>query len=183
MKSEGVLGAAIMDLVILKKIEIIKHRIKNIETTFMGDPYLDGVLSIMSELKPNKKISYYFGKLLKRAKYLLPFFSEHLESLQLMNLSVKRVRLMFHFTVTNFNNELREEIINKLKDVLLQNKNISDKTFMYFISILRATSLYKDIFGKEHKKQVKSRMKELSIDEPIGKIVHQAVFAPEADIL
>jgi len=58
--------------------------------------------------------------------------------------------------------------------------NVSDLAFMYFISILRATSIYKDILGKEYKKQVKSRLNELFIDEPIGKIVHSAVWAPES---
>ena len=51
---------------------------------------------------------------------------------------------------------------------------------MYFLSILRATSYYKEILGKENKKQVKSRLKELIIKEPIGKSVHTAVFAPDA---
>jgi len=73
--------------------------------------------------------------------------------------------------ISYFNNELREEIIKKLKEVLLQNNNVLDITFIYFISILHATCLYKNIFSKEYKKQVKSRMKDLIVDEPIGKRV------------
>ncbi|MFW9989395.1 MAG: GPP34 family phosphoprotein [Candidatus Odinarchaeota archaeon] len=179
----GLVGAALMDLVIKRKVEIIGTRINLINTTSTGDFYLDGALSIISEFKTNKKVSFYFKKLLKRGKELFPLFSEHLESSKFMNLSIIKKRFFYDFTVSNFNNEIREEIINKLKEVLLQNSNISDKTFMYFLSILQATSLYKNILGKEYKKQVKSRMKELIIKEPIGKLVHTAVFAPDADII
>lgn len=179
MMGDGVVGAALMDLAIRKKIKIIRNTIKVIETTFTGDSYLDGALSIISELKTNKRISFYFRKLSKRGKFLFPLFSEHLESLKLMKLSITRA---FYFTVTYFNNEVREEIISKLKGVLLQNNNVPDKAFMYFISILRATSSYKDIFGKGYKKQVKSRMKDLIIDEPIGKWVRKVVFSPDAGV-
>jgi hypothetical protein len=182
MMEAGVVGAILMDLEILNKIEVIKNTIKEIETSFMGDIYLDGALSILSELKLNKKFEFYFAKLLKRGKFLFPLFTEHLESLNLMNLSIKRARFTYDFTVTNFNNELREEIMNELKGVLLHNNNVFDKAFMYFISILRATNSYKDIFGKEYKKQVKFRMKELLIDEPIGKMVRKVVTRPDADI-
>jgi len=180
----GIFGAVLMDLIIKMKAEIIGSRMNLIDTTSTGDSYLDGALSIISEFETNKKVSFYFKKLLKRGKYLFPLFTEHLESLNLMNLSFKRVRLTrtHNFTVLNFNDDVSEEIINKLKEVLLENNNVPDKTFMYFLSILRATSVYisyKKILGKEHKKQVKSRMKELIINEPIGKLVHTAVFAPE----
>lgn len=181
MSECGVVGAALMDLVIKKKTEIIGSRINLIDTTSTGDSFLNGALSIISEFKTNKKVSFYFKKLLKRGKELFPLFSEHLESLNLMNLSIIRKRFkIYDFTVSNFNNEIREEIINKLKEVLLQNSNIPDTTFMYFLSILQATSYYKEILGKKYKKQVKSRMKELIIKEPIGKYVHKAVFAPDA---
>lgn len=179
----GIIGAVLMDLIIKKKTEIIKSRMNLIDTTSTGDSYLDGALSIMSEFETNKKISFYFKKLLKRRKDLFPLFTEHLESLNLMNLSFKKARLAitFDFKVLNFNNDLSEEITNMVKEVLLQNNNVPDKSFMYFLSLLKGTNTYKEILGKDNKKQVKSRMKELIINEPIGKIVHSAVFAPEPD--
>jgi len=177
----GLVGAALMDLVIKRKTEIIGSRINLINTSSTGDSYLDEALSIISEFKTNKKIGFYFKKILKRGKELFPLFSGHLESSNLMNLSIIKKRFYYDFTVSNFNNEIREELMNKLKEVLLQNINVPDKTFMYFLSILRATKRYKEILGKEYKKQVKSRMKELIIKEPIGKCVHSAVFAPDAD--
>ena len=184
IEEAGIYGAVLMDLIIKMKAEIIGSRMNLIDTTSTGDSYLDGALSIISEFETNKKVSFFFKKLLKRGKFLFPLFTEHLESLNLMNLSFKRVRLarIYNFTVLNFNDGVSEEIINKLKEVLLQNSNVPDKTFMYFLSILKATSYYKEILGKEHKKQVKSRMKELINKEPIGKLVHTTVFAPEADV-
>jgi len=186
IEEAGIYGAVLMDLIIKMRVEIIGSRMNLIDTTSTGDSYLDGALSIISEFETNKKVSFYFKKFFfkKRGEYLFPLFTEHLESLNLMSLSFKRVRLarIYDFTVLNFNHDLSEEIINKLKEVLLQNNNVPDKTFMYFLSILRATSYYKEILGKEHKKQVKSRMKELINKEPIGKLVHTAVFAPEADM-
>lgn len=181
----GIIGAVLMDLIIKRKTEIIGSRMNLINTTSTGDSYLDGALSIISEFETNKKISFYFKKLLKRRKYLFPLFREHLESLNLMNLSFEKARLTltFDFTVLNFNNYLSEEIFNMLKEIVLRNNTVPDETFMYFLSILRGTSLYKNILGKEYKKQVKSLMKELIIKEPIGKIVHTAVFAPEADYI
>ena len=178
----GILGATLMDLIIKMKAEIIGSKVNLIDTTSTGDSYLDGALSIISEFDTNKKVSFYINKLWKRGKDLFPLFTEHLESQNLMNLSFKKIKLTpsFNFTVLNFNNDLSEEIINMLKEVLLQNNNVPDKTFMYFLSILRATSYYKEILGKENKKQVKSRLKELIIKEPIGKSVHTAVFAPDA---
>ena len=100
-----------------------------------------------------------------------------------MNLFFEKVKFTrtYNFTVLNFNDNVSEEIINKLTEVLLHNNNVPDKKFMYFLSILRGTSYYKEILGKQHKKQVKSRMKELVNKEPIGKKVHVTVFAPDAD--
>ena len=93
-----------------------------------------------------------------------------------MSLKKNNLGPHFNFKVLNFNDDVSEEIINMLKEVLLKNNNVPDKTFMYFLSILRATSYYKEILGKEYKKQVKSRMKELIIKEPIGKCVNTAVY-------
>ena len=179
----GIIGAVLMDLIIKRKTEINGSRINLIDTTATGDSYLDWALSIISEFETNKKISFYIKKLLKRREDLYQLFAEHLESLNLVNLSVKKIRFTptFDFTVLNFNNDLSEEIFNMVKKVLLQNNAVPDTTFMYFLSILQGTLVYKKILGKENKKQVKYRMKDLSIDEPIGKKVHKAVFAADAD--
>ena len=174
----GILGATLMDLIIKMKAEIIGSKVNLIDTTSTGDSYLDGALSIISEFDTNKKVSFYINKLWKRGKDLFPLFTAHLESQNLVNLSFKKIKLTphFNFKVLNFNDDVSEEIINMLKEVLLKNNNVPDKTFMYFLSILKATCYYKEILGKEHKKQVKSRMKELIIKEPIGKCVNTAVY-------
>ena len=164
------------------KAEIIGSKVNLIDTTSTGDSYLDGALSIISEFDTNKKVSFYLNKLWKRGKDLFPLFTEHLESQNLMNLSFKKNKLgpHFNFTVINFNDDVSEEIINMLKEVLLKNNNVPDKTFMYFLIILKeTTNFYGDILGKEYKKQVKYRLKELIIEEPIGKVFHRIFSAPD----
>ena len=181
----GLAGSVLMDLTVLGKVEIVGNSINFIDISPIGDNFLDGVLSYLSKLENNKKIKYYIKNILKNGDYIFPLFIDHLESLNYMKLSFNRKRFLPTITVDFVNNDLREKVFNNIREILLENKPLPDKSSWYVLSLLRATISYKNLFGKEHKKQVKKRMKELIDNEPIGKgvrkVIHEAETTPPSD--
>lgn len=178
----GLAGSVLMDLTVLKKVEIVGNCIKIIDTSPIGDNFLDGILFFISQLEYNKKIKYYIKHILKKGDYIFQLFFDHLESLNYMKLSFTRKRFLPTVTVDFVNNDIREKVFNNIREILLENKALPDKSSWYVLSLLRATSSYKDIFGKEYKKQVKNRMKELIGDEPIGKGVRSVIREAETAV-
>ncbi|MFX0083769.1 MAG: GPP34 family phosphoprotein [Candidatus Hodarchaeota archaeon] len=176
----GLAGSVLMDLTVLGKVEIVGNSINIIDTSPIEDNFLDGVLSYLSQLENNKKIKYYINSILKNGVYIFQLFTDHLESLNYMKLSFNIKRFLPTVTVDFVNNDLREQVFNNIREILLENKPLPDKSSWYVLSLLRATSSYKNIFGKEHKKQVKNRMKELIGSEPIGKGVRRVIRDAES---
>jgi len=175
----GLAGSVLMDLTVLEKVEIVGNRLKIIDSSPIGDDFLDGVLSLISKLEHNKKIKYYIKSILHEGGNVFQLFFDHLEFLNYMKLSFTRKRFLPTATVEFVNDELREKVFNNIREILLENKPLSDKSSWYVLSLLRATSSYRDIFGKEYKKQVKNRMKELIGNEPIGKGVKSVIREAE----
>jgi len=181
----GLAGSVLMDFAVLEKIEITGNRINLIDTTPIGDNFLDGVLSYVSQLENNKKIKYYIRNILKKGNYIYQLYTQHLESLNYMKLSFNIKRFLPTITVDFVNNDLREKVFNNIREILLENKPLPDKSSWYVLSLLKATSSYESIFGKKYKKQVKSRMKEIIGNEPIGKsvrsVIREAETSPPTD--
>ncbi len=171
----GLAGAILMDLMIYKKVELNGKRFIIIDTHSTEDPFLDEALSFLSKLKENKRISYYINNIIGSGNHLFSLLIERLAHLNFINISMitmRKFRVSIpHFTVEYVNQEIQNAVIDKLREVLLQNLYVSNKAIWYLISLLRATNGYRHILGVENRNQVKARIKELIIDEPIGKSV------------
>lgn len=177
--AHGFTGSILMDLVLYERIEVIGNKIKVINTSPIGESFLDGALNLIAKAKPSKKINYYLNYLLKNGEYLYKRISEQLTKLNYMKTSISKKGFIPNITVEFVNSEIREKIVDTVSEILLNNKSILDKNFWYFLSLLRATRSFNDIFGKENKKQIKVRLKELIGDEPIGKQVRKAIREAE----
>ena len=173
--SYGIAGAMLMDLMVYKKIDVIGHRLRIIDRSSTNDPFLDETLNFLSRLVGDKKIKYYIERILHNGFLLFPLFMERLKYLRFMNITIIPMMIFGRsfpsFTIEYVNEEIKEAVENKLKEVLLGDHYVPNKAMWYLISLLRATNRYRHIFGSEYKHQVKSRIKQLIIDEPIGKSV------------
>ncbi|MFX0135280.1 MAG: GPP34 family phosphoprotein, partial [Candidatus Hodarchaeota archaeon] len=138
----GLAGSALMDFALLEKVEIVGNRINIIDTSPTGDNFLDGVLSYVSQLENNKKIKYYIKNILKNGNYVFQLYTDHLESLNYMKLTINIKRFFPTVTVDFVNNDLREKVFNNIREILLENKPLPDKSSWYVLSLLRATSSY-----------------------------------------
>jgi len=182
--SLGLSGAILMDLAVYKKIEIKGNKVLLIDTSNTEDNFLNGGIEVLSSLKKKRKIKYYLTNFLHTGVTLFPLFIDRLEKIELMKISFSERNIFgksfMYFSVTNINNDIREDIIIKLKKVILENGPVPDKPFWYLISLLRATNGYSHFFGKEYRSQVKSIVKKLIIDEPIGKRVRLEIRSAES---
>jgi hypothetical protein len=180
----GLSGAVLMDLAVHKKIELKGKKVLLIDTSTTEDPFLDEAIAVLSSLKKNKRIRYYLNRFLHTGVNLFPLFIDRLEHLDFMKISFSEMsaftKSFMYFTVTYVNNDIREAVIDKLKDVLLENQTVPNKAIWYLISLLRATNRYRHFFGKEYRSQVKSKIKEIIVDEPIGNSVKWAIRDAES---
>ncbi|MFX1427363.1 MAG: GPP34 family phosphoprotein [Promethearchaeota archaeon] len=177
--SHGFAGSILMDLMLNERIQIIGNKLTVVNTTPIGDSFLDGALSLLVKSKPSKKIKYYISYLLESGAYLYRLISDRLIKLDYMKMSITIKGFIPQITVDFFDKGIRENIVNTVKKILINDSPVPDKHFWYFLSLLRATRSFKDILGKNHKKEVKTRLKKLVADEPIGKQVKRAIREAE----
>ncbi|NOY22711.1 MAG: GPP34 family phosphoprotein [Acidobacteria bacterium] len=184
----GLAGALLLELTMDERIDIRDGKLVVQNATPSGDPLHDEVLTILAakagKLKPMK---YWVPRLASKMRKLRHKIADRLVLSGILRLEKKRILSIFPSVRYPTANPLPElKVREQLKHTVLEGNSPSMETRM-ILNLVKACNLSDEVFGKDKRKQVKVRFKQLEQEpgdsEIVGKAVSEAVQAVQAAIM
>ncbi len=184
----GLAGALLLELTVDEKIAIREGKLVVQNATPSGDPLHDEVLNILaSKARRPRPMKYWVPRLASKMKRLRYKIADRLVLSGILHLEKKKILGIFPSVRYPTANPLPElEVRKQLKNTILEGNSPSKETRM-ILSLLKACDLSDEVFGKEMRKQVKERFKELDKEpgdsKEVGKAISEAVQAVQAAVI
>ncbi len=185
----GLAGALILEMVADGRITIREGKLLVQQDTPSGDPLHDEVLSVLTGKKRKlKPVKYWVPRLASKVKKLRHKIADRLVFSGILRRGKKRILGIFPSVRYPTVNPLPElEVREQLTHTVLEKSSLSMETRM-ILNLVQACDLSDEIFGKEKRKQVKTRLKELEKEPPddselVGKAISEAVQAVQAAVI
>ncbi|NOZ13109.1 MAG: GPP34 family phosphoprotein [Acidobacteria bacterium] len=185
----GLAGALILEMVADGRITIREGKLLVQRDTPSGDPLHDEVLSVLTGKKGKlKPVKYWVPRLASKVKKLRHKIADRLVLSGILRREKKRILGIFPSVRYPAVNPLPElEVREQVKQAVLDGISPSIETRM-ILNLIQACDLSDEIFGKEKRKAVKIRLKELEKEPPgdselVGKAISEAVQAVQAAVI
>ena len=184
----GLAGALLLEMTVDERIDIQDGKLAVQNSTPSGDPLHDEVLSVLTakagKLRPMK---YWVPRLASKMRKLRHKIADRLVLSGVLCREKKRILGIFPSVRYPTANPLPElEVREHLKRTVLESTSPSMETRM-ILNLVKACELSDEVFGKDKRKQVKERFKELEKDpgdsEVIGKAISESVQAVQAAVM
>ena len=167
----GLRGALLLELVLVKKIDVVNKKLVVIDNSPVENPLLNSALDIITNHHKEKKVKYWVSKLKSKMKQLR---QDLLLGLMDKGIIEKRDEKILWIIPTKrypTKNSIPENIVRKrIIDIVLHNKQADERSLM-LISLINSCSLIKEVFKKEDRKEAKKKIKEIVKGENIGKAI------------
>ncbi len=184
----GLAGALLLEMTVDERINIQDGKLVVQNSTPSGEPLHDEALALLTGKKGKQKpVKYWVPRLASKIKKLRHKVADRLVLSGILRREKKRILGIFPSVRYPTQNPLPElEAREQLKHTVLEGNSPSMETRMV-LNLVKACDLSDEVFGKDMRKQVKTRFKELEKDtgdsEVIGKAISEAVQAVQAAVM
>lgn len=176
----GLSGAAIAELLYKGKLAIDKKKIIVKDDSLTDISFFNTIIEEIKEAKA-KKVEHwirYFSS--KKERLIDPLYLSLVEK-GILKEEEKTNFLIFSRTVYPTLDERAEvEIRKQVNDVVLNGKE-RDGEVEILLSLIKASSLINEVFGKENKKEAKQFIKEIEKENELAKLISKAISNVESE--
>ncbi len=184
----GLAGALLLEMTVDERIGIRDGKLVVQNATPSGDPLHDEVLTVLTAKKRRlKPVKYWVPRLASKMRKLRHKIADRLVLSGILRREKKRILGIFPSVRYPTANPLPElEVREQLKHTILEGDFPSTETRMV-LNLVKACDLSDEVFGKDARKQIKARFKELEQEpgdsEAVGKAISEAVQAVQAAVM
>ena len=180
----GFAAALLMDLILAERIVVEDGRVKIKDRAITDNRLLNDVLSRLKGFKKNRKVAYCIHYLVQRVRKLRPHAIEQLIRLKILTRREEKVLWVFKVNrYPSVNTEPEDTLRERLHRVIFQDAEPTPRERM-LLSIILACQLLKDLLpDKQERKAAKEKIKALTKDSEMHKLIGQAVLEMQAAVI
>lgn len=180
----GFAAALVMDLILAERIIIEDGRIKKKTNAMMDSKLLNDVLRRIVEAKKSAKVSNWLHKLVQLMGKLQPQAIDNLIRQNILEQKEEKVMWVFkvnRYPTVNLNPE--NELRARLRQIIFEEAEPNPKERM-LLSLLLSSQVYKEfISDKEQRKIAKEKIKSLTENSKMQKILGEAITEMEVMLM
>ena len=191
-KDIKLVGAFLIDLANIGKIQIIKNKVYVKDPNPIGDQTLDIAFSLIKSFKKPqsaRKIFPYFFPYFSTKGLIQELFELLLDKLEIYGVMEYQKVIEYHnrrrfsksLIPKNINIDIKTHILNELLNILLTDKE-PDMKYYYLICLLSVDEMYKVLGKNIDNKKIKERINILSSNEIISKIIDREIYRGHANV-
>ena len=170
----GLRGALLLELVLIKKIDVINKKLVVVDNSPTEDSLLNNALDIITNHK-QKKVKYWVSKLKSKMKQLRQDLLLGLMDKGIIEKRDEKILWLIPTKSYPTKNPIPEnKVRSRIIDIVLHNKQADERSLM-LISLINSCSLIKEVFKKEDRKVAKKKIKEIVKGENIGNAITEQV--------
>lgn len=178
--SYGLAGALLMDLIFLKRIDIVKKKVIILDTTKTDDDLLNEALSVLSQSRKEKTAEYWITKLASKIKSLWKRVADTLLDKGIVQ--KQQIKILGLFPATRYPvlaAETKDSLISDLKTAVFSEEQ-PDDDMVALICLSSACSILRPFFESDERREVSKRVKKMLKEHPVGRAVAAAIAAMQA---
>ena len=167
----GLRGALLLELALVKKIDVVNKKLIVIDNSPTEDPLLNNALDIIANHHKQKKVKYWVSKLKSKMKQVRQDLLSGLMDKGIIEKRDEKILWLIPTKRYPTKNPIPEnKVRSRIIDIVLHNKQADERSLM-LISLINSCSLIKEVFAKEDRKEAKKKIKQIVEDESIGKAI------------
>lgn len=180
----GLAGAILLEMALMEKIRIVDSRLELIASGITKEPVMNQVIDLIKKSEKRRKIKYWVAKIGQKGDKLKKEVLKSLIHDGILRKQESRILWIIPYNKYPTINAKPENLVRKeLHEIVLHNK-IPDQEHLMLLSLVRACKLIKEVFSrKEEYKIAKQKIKELTSDSQIGKVVDETIQGVQAAIM
>lgn len=171
----GLIGAILMDLALMNKIEADLENIKIVDKSPTGDDILDDVLAKIAQSEEAKTVAYWTVTLNRSINEIEERLLERLMQKGILKKEERKILWVFatrRYPVQNDQEE--KEVKTRIRQVVLSDI-IPDSRDVVLISLVKSCYLVNEIFSQEEINVVQERIEQIAKMDLIGQTVSRIV--------
>lgn len=184
---QALAGALLAELLLLKKIEIETSRkrkfVRLVDQKSMGNALLDECVQKIASSKRRAQTQNWIMRFanISRLKHKA---AQSLCRKRILKMEEDKVLLIFtRKTYPELNPKPEKRLMNKIQEAIFGNTKEIDPETVILISICNSTGILRQLFDKKKLKEKKTRIKEITSGNLIGKATKDAIEAMQAAIM
>jgi Golgi phosphoprotein 3 len=178
----GLSGTILLELLFQNRIVLKGKNLVCADTTPLGDSILDETLSLIASSRKIRNVKYWIPAVLNKVTHIRERITESLVQKGILKREGRRILGLFPYNRYPMQNPACEyEIRSRIRNVVLFDHPAKERE-VALISLIKVCGLVNELFTKDERKQATARIKELSKDEVIGKMVSEVVAQMTAAI-
>lgn len=171
----GLVGAILMELALLNKIDTDMEHLLLIDGSPTGDLIFDKVLDIIKQESQNQKPIFWVKKIANELTSLQTVLLDRLISKGILKKEKHKILWVFNKRCYPVINNTEEKEVKTRIHELIINKDIPDPRDVVLISLVDSCNLAKEIFSKDELEKAEHRIKLIAKMDIIGQAVAKAL--------
>ena len=173
--SYAIAGAVIMELALEERIDLSGERVVVKDKSKTGDKIIDAYFDTIIESEKERKVKSWVDRIGNKAnKIKLDTIDKLIEN---RILEKREDKILWVFSYNKYpaqNPRLENHLRNRLYDIIVNGHRPELKEIM-LLNLIESCSLGKEVFGKEHTKTFKKKLKAINKDDHLGDSVSKSV--------
>jgi len=180
----GLAGAILLEMALMEKIRIVENKLQLMASGSTKDPVINQVINLIKKSEKSRKIKYWIVKIGQKGGKLKKEILKSLIHDGILRKEENRILWIIPYNKYPTVNAKPENYIRKeLHEIVLHNKIGGEENLM-LLSLVQACNLIKEVFNrKEEYKIAKQKIKELTSESQIGKVVDETIQGVQAAIM
>ena len=171
----GLVGAILMELALMNKIDTYLKNLILIEESETGDEIFDRVINFIKEYPDSKDAKYWVNEICSRIDNLKDLLLDRLIEKGILKMVEKKILWVFskrRYPVVD--NKEEKEVKTRIRDTILSDQ-IPDPRDIVLISLVKTCGLTDEIFSSEEIEKANSRIAQIAKMDLIGQAVSKVV--------
>lgn len=173
--SYAIAGAVILELALEERIDISHDLVHVKDRTKTNNKILDAYLELIQQSKKERKIKSWVERIGNKAEQIKKDTIDKLINERI--LEKKEKKILWVFTVNKFpaqNPRPENRLRSRLYDIIVNGHRPDLKEIM-LLNLIESCSLGKEVFGKEHVKLFKNRIKDINASDDLAGAVNKSI--------
>lgn len=171
----GLVGAILMDLSLMDKIEVDLENLLLVDSSPTGDPILDNILKRIAQSSATRTVAYWIITLTQESRDIQKQVLDRL--IQKSILRKEEQKILWVFARRRYpkqNDREEKEVKTRIRAVVLSDE-IPDARDVVLISLIKACYLTNEIFSKAEMPVVQERIAQIARMDLIGQTVSRII--------
>ncbi|MBE0477933.1 GPP34 family phosphoprotein [Candidatus Aerophobetes bacterium] len=171
----GLVGALLMDLSLMDRIEVDLDNLRLVDALPTGDSLFDWVLARIARSRETRTVAYWIITLRQESKDIEEQVLERLIHKQILREEEQKILWVFARRRYPMQNDREEkEVKTRIRSVVLSD-DIPDSRDVVLISLIKACYLTNEIFSEEELPKVEKRIEQIARMDLIGQTVSRII--------